>query len=134
MQIHPGEITQMVMQAEAPSKEMLFVYSEAEVEGDRFAIGLVPKEAFAEVREDYIEPILVSRFPLYLLHPESVIHMVREAPLAWILKLRPAAGGVFVAVLPRRISVVREATEDVLREAGFAPLDELLWQLEIAPL
>ncbi len=129
------------MQTENPSKELLFVYSEPQMVGDRFAIGLVPKEAWAEVREDYIEPILVGRFPLNLLHPESVVHLLREGPLSQILSAGPTGEGMFVAVLPRRISVVREATEEVLRQAGFAPLDEaksladrfvaLRWQLEV---
>jgi hypothetical protein len=90
------------MQRENPSKELLFVYSEPQMDGDRFAIGLVLKEAWAEVREDYIEPILVRRFPLNLLHPESVVHLMREAPLPRILSAGPTAEGVFVAALPRR--------------------------------
>jgi hypothetical protein len=110
---------------------MRFVFSEPQVEAGRFAIGIVAAETFAEVRADYLEPILVSRFPLDLLHPDSVVHLIREAPLSDILRARPTPAGAFLAVLPRRYDSVRERVQDALRSAGFTPLDENQWQLEV---
>lgn len=129
-----GVLWERATMSDTTFMERLFVYSEPVVENHRFAVGLVPKEFFAEVREDYIEPVLVERFPLNLMHPESVVHLVREAPLARIVALRPTPEGVFVAVLPRRVGAAREEVEAVLRHAGFAPIDELRWQLEVGPV
>ena len=121
------------MQTESASNELLCIYSEPLLEECRFAIGFVPKAVFTEVRSDYLEPILVNRFPLNLLYPESVVHMVDEAPLSKIVSAFPRREGVFVAVLPRRISVLREGIEQVLRQEGFAPLNELPWRWRRRP-
>ena len=121
------------MEADYSAPELLFVFSEAEVKDGRFAIGLVAKDSFDEVRTYYLEEILTTRFPLYLLHPDSVVHLLREAPLAEILKRRPTAEGVFIAVLPRRISNFRDKLEETLRYVGFTPLDDLRWRLEVKP-
>jgi hypothetical protein len=119
------------MPIEPPLPEIPFIYSEPQIESDHFAIGLIPKDGFAEVRQDYLQPILVERFPLYLLHPESIVHLVLEAPLPWILKLRPAPTGKFVAVVPRRVTSWRDAIEDVLKQAHFERVDELQWLLVV---
>jgi hypothetical protein len=121
------------MQTPNTPEDLLFVYSEPQVTGEEFAVGLIPRESFAEVREDYLEPILATRFPLNYLHPDSVVHLLREGSLEQILRLRPRPAGQFLAILPRNLTSRRLTVETVLRQAGFQPESELLWTLRVCP-